>query len=168
MWQTSEEKPKIKLFADKDEFSDNSDELRIILDQYRLFAEMLDSHYQRTQEMDRFYISFNVVSLTGMLLAIQNRILVGRWESLFVIIPISIFCILWFYSITSGRRQTSVKHQVLQDIESRLPVRPFCDEWYDKWEQGRKITHVAKYRAFVPFLFVIMYITIGYVWFTGV
>ena len=147
--------------ATKEELIDK-DQLPYAIEQYKVFVQSLDHHYSRTQISDRFYLTLNTAIFSIIIFILKEKDQPDSFFLLFVLIPAIIFCVLWYSTIRSATIQALVKHQTLQDMEKSLPMRPYCDEWFDKLREGSIYKPISKTRRVIPWMLISLYTCIGF------
>ena len=128
----------------------------IILEQYKLFVNTAEKVSDRRQLANSFFLTINSVLLTfsGYLATTAT----GLW---YFIIPavgvlISYF---WLKTINSYRQLNTGKFKVIHDIEKKLPIALFKDEW-DYLGQGetKEYVKLTVVESGVPIVFMFLYV----------
>lgn len=65
-------------------------------------------------------------------------------------------CILWICTINSYKKLNSVKYEIINEIESKLPLAPFTSEW-DRLNNKYDYVRLTKIEKFIPWMFIILY-----------
>lgn len=130
----------------------------IILEQYKLYVNTAEKVSDRRQSSNNYFLTINSVILT--LLGYLVTTSIEFWYLLIAMVGI-IISYFWLKTIKSYRQLNSGKFKVIHDIEKKLPVSLFKDEWSylgrGKTKQYIKLTAVEKG---VPIIFMLMYIFI--------
>ncbi|MEP0858768.1 hypothetical protein [Trichocoleus sp. DQ-U1] len=142
-----------------------------LLEQYKLYVEMIDRTTAKRNQMNSFYISL----LSGLLAFISiatNKDIVNLKLPNFPAIAVLavailgiILCFVWQANIQSYKQLNSGKFKVLSEIEQYMPFPCYDREWEilkkDKRYQGYLTqTQVEKYVPFIltiPYLGLLMY-----------
>ncbi len=126
---------------------------------YKCFASFAYSFEDRAQITSRLYITLNSVIIT--LLAYRysdEKFNIPVVVSLGLIVCAMCFCILWYLTLKSITRHTSAKHEVLQDMEKELPLKPYTSEWYEKLNCGKRYIRTTTIHELFPWVFILTYI----------
>jgi hypothetical protein len=130
----------------------------IILEQYKLYANTAEKVCDRRQLANSFFLTINSVLLTfsGYLSTTPANL----WYVILPIvgIPISYF---WLETISSYRQLNTGKFKVIHDLEKKLPIALFKDEW-NYLEKGETKTYVklTVVESAVPIIFMILYVLV--------
>jgi len=131
----------------------------IILEQYKLYIETAERVSDRRQSSNNFYLTLNSVLLafTGFLTSLNFEI----WHTIIAFAGICI-SFLWLLTITSFRNLNSGKFKIIHDLEEKLPIKLFKDEWLylEKGKNIRKYIKLSLVEQGVPIVFMILYILV--------
>jgi hypothetical protein len=130
-----------------------ADELKSVIDIYKVLIEMADRVSQRRQNANNFYLSVNT-AITGAAAYLSAT---GNPNANIFIISLAGFvvCLLWKRNIDSYKDLNHGKFEVINEIETALPIAAYTKEW-DVLERGK---NKKLYRPFhtvellVPFIF---------------
>lgn len=154
----------------------NTDKTQIILEQYKLYMEMLDRSTKRRMDTNALFISIHTVMVT--IVSLFNR--GNPWALLAVAAAGIAFSILWRALLIHYNTINRVKWDVLYDMEQFLPYKPFYAEYYEKlkrtdkktWRSGNNIPAEENPQAYyaisrqekaLPWFFGFLYAIIGIV-----
>src|SRR5947209_6151616 len=90
------------------------------LELYKLAVEMADRASARRALANTFFLTVN----TGLVALLGARHV--RW---YVAAAGIVFALVWWWLLQTYRQLSSAKFKVINDIETRLPVQPFSEEW---------------------------------------
>lgn len=133
------------------------------LEQYKLYAQMLDSHSNRFDSLNKFFLTLNAAMISGLLLLIKENIDIGLIGYLALITLLSVICFVWWVALKSSRHLTTVKYEVLEELEELLPIRPFNYEWYNKMKSGNIYLRIQVTLQWIPWFIMVLYIILGIV-----
>lgn len=141
------------------------DSLDRAVDIYKTFVEMADRLSARRHVTNSFYVGLNT-AVAGLLgyVGLSKDLAVLPQLVAFVSPAGMILSILWFVQLQSYRRLGSAKFEVIQTLETCLPVRPYYAEW-----QLVKASRQSRYLPFthiesaVPWIFVALYLS-AFLW----
>lgn len=130
-----------------------TDELKSVVDIYKVLIDMADKVSQRRQNANNFYLSVNT-AITGAAAYLSAT---GNSSANIFIISLAGFvvCLLWKRNIDSYKDLNHGKFFVITEIEKALPIAAFTAEW-DFLQRGE---NKKLYRPFhvvevlVPFIF---------------
>jgi hypothetical protein len=163
-------------YKDSDKYRDH------LLEQYRIYVEMADKISERRANNNKFFLSVNGFLLS--ILGILPQFTTPLSEFNLVWVPVVgvagiVFCRTWIQSITNYAKLNEEKFTIIQEIEKKLPVKPYLIEWNylprddevkEKIKKGAK-GKVSKYfpltrlETKVPWVCIILYaaLIIGWV-----
>lgn len=97
----------------------------IILEQYKLYMEMLDRNTKRRLETNTLFISINVFIVTiTSLFNKGNPLVLGL-----VCFAGILFSLVWYFLLVNYNVINAAKWDVLYNMEKLLPYDPFHKEW---------------------------------------
>lgn len=127
-----------------------NDKTNIILSQWQTCVEMANSVSQRRDTMNNIFVTLNLAIITTVSLT---------WDvkTIFILIAGIVICNIWMLFIRNYKLLNTAKFNVINDIENRLPVRPFNDEW-EELKNNKKYSDCTKLEKTLPIMFIILYI----------
>ena len=128
----------------------NSEEnTEIILAQWQTCVEMANSVSQRRDAMNNLFVTLNL----GIVAAVSIT-----WDikSLFILFAGIVVCVIWILFIRNYKLLNKEKFNVINDIEQKLPVKPFNAEW-EKLKTNDKYVDGTKLEKALPIMFIILY-----------
>jgi hypothetical protein len=130
-----------------------TDELKSVLDIYKLLIDMADKVSQRRQNANNFYLSVNT-AITGAAAYLSAT---GNSGANIFIISLAGFlvCLLWKRNIDSYRDLNKGKFFVIHEIEKALPMAAFTAEWnvLQRGENKKLYRPFHVVEVLVPFIF---------------
>jgi hypothetical protein len=144
----------------KDTYGDNFQ--AHLLEQYKLYVQMMDKVTERRGKTNTFYISLlsSLLALLSLLVNKNNALFSEPKDIMLLVLAILgiALCYSWHISINSYKQLNSLKFKVINEIESHLPFPCYYREWeilneYKK-NQYRRLSKVEK---FVPLILAIPY-----------
>lgn len=135
-------------------------ERNTLLEQYKLYVEMMDKVSERRHQANSFFLTVNtilVTVLTSFLSLTQQSTTRYGWVIVAAVAGI-IFCLTWQRLIQSYNQLNKGKFKIIHLLETRLPARLFDAEW-DALNQGDGTVYkpFTRNEKFVPFVFVGLY-----------
>ena len=130
----------------------------IILEQYKLYVNTAERVTDRRQSANNFFLTINsiLLSFSGYLSATKIR----GWYFLVAITGV-VIAFFWLKIIDSYKQLNSGKFKIIHQMEEKLPIKLFKDEWKHlgrgKTKEYVKLTVVERG---VPITFMIMYLVI--------
>ena len=135
------------------------DDRELIFQQYRLYSEQKESFIDRSFKINRFYLCLSIILL--ILVYITNTaefVYALPLSVVFAILGMSC-AILWWMNMDSYNMLIKIKFsKVLEEIEKKLPVQPYGDEYQGikEYRENKKMflfSDIQKTVAVVVFLF---------------
>ncbi len=129
----------------------NTDDItEIILAQWQTCVEMANSVSQRRDTMNNIFVTLNLAIIAAVSIA---------WDlkSLFILAAGIVVCIIWILFIRNYKLLNTEKFNVINDIEKKLPVKPFNDEW-KKLKSNKKYRDSTKLENTLPIMFIVLYV----------
>lgn len=106
-----------------------------LLEQYKLYVEMMDRSTARRNQMNSFYISI-LSGLLGLIAIATNKDIAKFQNTQFQIIAFLavailgvLLCGVWYKNIQSYKQLNSGKFKVIIEIEKQLPFSCYDREW---------------------------------------
>jgi hypothetical protein len=135
-----------------------------LLQQFQAYASSAMSVGERRQSANTFFLTINsaimtAVGVVGYMDPDKTEINKG-FIGCFVLAML-VVCYVWYRTIASYRHMSSAKFQIVNEIERRLPLKPFTREWAlltgDKKNTFRRFSSLEQ---FIPFLFSLLYVAL--------
>ena len=126
------------------------DKTEIILAQWQTCVEMANSVSQRIDTMNNIFVTLNLAIIAAVSIT---------WDlkSLFILAAGIVVCIIWILFIRNYKLLNTEKFNVINDIEKKLPVKPFNDEW-KKLKSNKKYRDSTKLENTLPIMFIVLYV----------
>lgn len=126
------------------------DKTEIILAQWQTCVEMANSVSQRRDTMNNIFVTLNLAIIAAVSIT---------WDlkSLFILAAGIVGCIIWILFIRNYKLLNTEKFNVINDIEKKLPVKPFNDEW-KKLKSNKKYRDSTKLENTLPIMFIVLYV----------
>lgn len=106
------------------------DKTEIVLAQWPTCVEMANSVSQRRDTMNNIFVTLNLAIVAAISI---------NWDvkSLFILVAGIVVSVIWLLFIRNYKLLNTEKFNVINDIEKKLPVKPFNDEW-KRLEKNKK------------------------------
>lgn len=106
------------------------DKTEIVLAQWQTCVEMANSVSQRRDTMNNIFVTLNLTIVAAISI---------NWDvkSLFILVAGIVVSVIWLLFIRNYKLLNTEKFNVINDIEKKLPVKPFNDEW-KRLEKNKK------------------------------
>lgn len=106
------------------------DKTEIVLAQWQTCVEMANSVSQRRDTMNNIFVTLNLAIVAAISI---------NWDvkSLFILVVGIVVSVIWLLFIRNYKLLNTEKFNVINDIEKKLPVKPFNDEW-KRLEKNKK------------------------------
>jgi hypothetical protein len=117
----------------------------LVLEQYKVYAEMADRVSARRGLANTFFLTLNtaIVALAGVFW--QHPTTANRW---LLVVPWLVMvgqCLAWFWILRSYRQLNAAKYAVIGAMEERLPASPY---WSAEWTALGEGKDPARYWPF--------------------
>jgi len=137
---------------------------RETLELYKLYVEMADRSAARRLGANSFFVTVNaaILGIAGAVLAREGNT-VGSFPYWPASLAGIILCWAWLRIIRSYRNLNTAKFAVINEIEKRLPIRPYSAEWeaVGKGEDPKRYKPLSHVEVAVPLVFLVVHITLA-------
>ena len=101
---------------------DEDEKTELILSQWQTCVEMANSVSQRRDAMNNMFITLKLEIVTAVS---------DSWDLKTILILVAgiATCIIWLLFIRNYKALNTEKFKVINEIEDKLTVNPFIDEW---------------------------------------
>ena len=126
------------------------DKTEIVLAQWQTCVEMANSVSQRRDTMNNIFVTLNLAIVAAISI---------NWDvkSLFILVAGIVVSVIWLLFIRNYKLLNTEKFNVINDIEKKLPVKPFNDEW-KRLEKNKKYQDGTKLEKILPIMFIVLYL----------
>lgn len=127
-----------------------------LLEQYKICVEMADRISSRRAKVNSFFLAVNtgIVTLIGY---VHVGSVSNETGDLYWLTGLAgvVLCYLWYQLIMSYRKLNNWKFHVINELESRLPARPYYTEWQEivKAGQAKRYKPFTYIEVVVPWVF---------------
>lgn len=130
-----------------------------LLEQYKIYVEMMDRVTERRGKTNTFYLSLLSGLLALLSLLVDQNLFSGDKDVLLLLLAILglSLCCIWYFNINSYKQLNYLKFKVIHEIEALLPFPCYSREWQiekNKNSQYRRLSRVEKY---IPLIITIPY-----------
>ncbi|MFF9778441.1 hypothetical protein ACF1HJ_32925 [Streptomyces sp. NPDC013978] len=135
---------------------------QIILEQYKIYAEMADRVSARRGAANTFFLTLNT-SIVALMATVWVDHPSAGWLYLPAFIALEVQCLAWFWLVRSYRQLNAAKYVVIAAFEEKLPASPY---WSAEWialGEGKDpsrywpLTHIEQW---IPATFAITYLAV--------
>ncbi len=128
-----------------------------VLEQYKLYAQSADNLSARRVSSNNFLLTLNsaIIALYGI-----NAALPGA-DNWILGVPFAglLASLVWFMIIRSYRNLSRIKFDIIGDLETHLPVRPYTHEWkLAKGDNPNTYISVTEIERWIPVLYAALHI----------
>lgn len=138
----------------KDKYHDH------ILEQYKLYAQILDDHHNRFMNTLKFFISIQIIFFSGFGIIMKNEVSLGVFGTFVFLITALSICVVWLLITKSHYKLTTAKHETLEEMEFHLPLKPFHYEWHSKLKSGKSYLSMRTVFFALPIVISIIYLSL--------
>lgn len=131
----------------KEEYGD--DYASAVLEQWKTCVEQANNNTEKRNNANGLFITINA----GLVAAITFA-----WDYKSVLLSVVgiVVCVLWLNMIRSYRQLSSVKYDIVNEIEKKLPLAPFTYEW-EKLRLEHNYVGLTKIETVIPWVFLLLY-----------
>lgn len=122
----------------------------IILAQWQTCVEMANSVSQRRDTMNNIFITLNLALVATLQYDFVKK-------SLPIMIVGILFCLIWCLLIHNYKYLNSKKFEVINEMENKLPINPFSEEW-KKLKSSKWYIDTSRYEYLLPTIFILSHI----------
>lgn len=134
-----------------------------IMEQYKLYAEILDEHQNRFMNTIKFFISIQFIFLSGFLIIIKKEVVMGTFGIIMLMLTGIFICVIWLMISKSHYKLTTAKHETLEEMEVYLPLKPFSYEWHEKLKSGNNYMNMRTVLFALPLVMSVIYLSLAMV-----
>lgn len=129
-----------------------SDKDEIILAQWQTCVDMANATSQRRDTMNNLFATLNIALIAATSIV---------WDLKSIIMAAGgiLLCAVWLAFVRYFRQLNEAKFAVINDLEKKLPEKPFMDEWKILQKNKRRIEG-TKLERILPIAFIILYAAI--------
>jgi hypothetical protein len=124
------------------------------LEQYRIYVEMADRISNRRAISNSFFLGINTVliSLIDYITKFHSPAYLLNISGIFL-------TILWFNIVRSYKNLNTAKYTIINNIEEKLPLRPYFSEWemLEKGKNKKKYWPLTHIEILIPIIFTLIY-----------
>jgi hypothetical protein len=134
-----------------------------VIEQYRLYVEMADRVSQRRAAANNYLLTVNafLVTLYGLTGAIVDVSVRSAWAYAVPAAGVAV-CYTWLAIVHSYRDINTSKFKVIHELEGRLPVALYAEEWnYAEQGGGKAYRPTSHIETLVPYIFMALYVLLA-------
>ncbi len=136
-----------------------------VLELYKLAVEMADRVSARRGSANAFFLSVQTALVSVIGFGMSERSGPPWYVSLAVAMGGVTLSFAWWLQLRSYRHLNSAKFRVINDIEERLPVRIFTDEWAvlrgtPEPRRTRRYAELSSSERIVPLVFALAHVVL--------
>lgn len=112
-------------------------------------VEMANGVSQRRDTMNNLFVTLNIAVIAAVS---------WMWDvkTVFLCVAGLVICVVWLLYINNFKRLNTAKFRVIYDLEERLGVNPFKDEW-DILKKTKRYLEGTKLERILPIAFALGY-----------
>jgi len=133
-----------------------------LFEQYKLFLQMIDSLTHRRTISNSFFLSINTGLLAAFGLVLQLGIGSSESNTIWVLGGSAagiLFSYSWFRTVKSYKQLSTIKWQIILEIEKKLPLLIHDTEWklLGEGNDRKKYWKLTDVEQIIPFIFIAIY-----------
>ena len=127
----------------------NGDYDGTVLDQWKTCVDMANNNTEKRSDSNNIYITINAALLAVISFSLDIK-------SIILAVVGIVICALWIKTIKSYKTLSTVKYCIVNEIEKKLPLRPYTYEW-GKLEKEYKYSKLTSIEKAIPWLFIVLF-----------
>lgn len=143
------------------ELFNNTEQIDLLFKQYSMFVNSAEKNSDRRNHFNTFFIALHSLLISGLSL-FEGFIFA-------YIIPICILgcalALLWLQMLSNYRRLNKAKYEIIQNIETMLPLNLYKREW-ELYLKNKHRLNPLRYLSFsrlemiLPYVLILIYLTL--------
>lgn len=152
------------LHVDPDKIAADQHYYQLVLEQYKLYAEMADRVSARRGLTNTFFLTFNTTTFAAVAFFWGEGPRLPDASLVLPLLALLIQCLAWYWILRSYRQLNAGKYVVIGALEQRLPASPY---WRAEWSALGRGNSPSRYlpmtqvEQLIPLLFAATYM-LGY------
>ncbi len=128
---------------------EQEDKKQDVLAIWQTCVEMANGVSQRRDTMNNLFVTLNIAVIAAVS---------WMWDvkTVFLCVAGLVICVVWLLYINNFKRLNTAKFRVIYDLEERLGVTPFKDEW-DILKKTKRYIEGTKLERILPIAFALGY-----------
>lgn len=128
---------------------EQEDKEQDVLAIWQTCVEMANGVSQRRDTMNNLFVTLNIAVIAAVS---------WMWDvkTVFLCVAGLVICVVWLLYINNFKRLNTAKFRVIYDLEERLGVTPFKDEW-DILKKTKRYLEGTKLERILPIAFALGY-----------
>lgn len=128
---------------------EQEDKKQDVLAIWQTCVEMANGVSQRRDTMNNLFVTLNIAVIAAVS---------WMWDvkTVFLCVAGLVICVVWLLYINNFKRLNTAKFRVIYDLEERLGVAPFKDEW-DILKKTKRYLEGTKLERILPIAFAVGY-----------
>ncbi len=128
---------------------EQEDKKQDVLAIWQTCVEMANGVSQRRDTMNNLFVTLNIAVIAAVS---------WMWDvkTVFLCVAGLVICVVWLLYINNFKRLNTAKFRVIYDLEDRLGVTPFKDEW-DILKKTKRYLEGTKLERILPIAFALGY-----------
>lgn len=128
---------------------EQEDKKQDVLAIWQTCVEMANGVSQRRDTMNNLFVTLNIAVIAAVS---------WMWDvkTVFLCVAGLVICVVWLLYINNFKRLNTAKFRVIYDLEERLGVTPFKDEW-DILKKTKRYLDGTKLERILPIAFALGY-----------
>lgn len=128
---------------------EQEDKKQDVLAIWQTCVEMANGVSQRRDTMNNLFVTLNIAVIAAVS---------WMWDvkTVFLCVTGLVICVVWLLYINNFKRLNTAKFRVIYDLEERLGVTPFKDEW-DILKKTKRYLEGTKLERILPIAFALGY-----------
>lgn len=142
-----------------EELNELSEKNTVLLEQYKLYVEMMDRTSQRRMDSGKYYLTvLTGISAIVPLIFGEKKILIEEFGPILLVVSILglLICCTWISNIASYRNINSAKFEVIFDMEKKLSYSCYAEEWKIlQKNRSKRYIQFSNVEQIIPIIFIL-------------
>lgn len=121
----------------------------VILEQWKTCVSEANGISEKRNNANNIFITLNTALFAVITFSLD-------YKSILLSVIGIVICVLWIYTINSYKKLNSVKYEIINEMELKLPLAPFTSEW-DRLNNKYEYIRLTKIEKFIPKMFIVLY-----------
>lgn len=135
-----------------------------LLEEYKLYVEMVDRVSSRRIQASQFYISLLSALFGVIAILVEKKVLTISESPLLLVVSLLgiLLCFIWHININSYKQLNSLKFQVIAEMEAYLPFPCYAREWQILKKKNNQYQRLSKVEKYVPLTIAFLYLGLAF------
>lgn len=120
-----------------------------VLEQWKVCVDVANDNAEKRSNSNNIFITINVALLAVISFSLD-------FKSIILAVVGIVICFLWKRSIKSYRILSRVKFDIVNEMEKKLPLKPYICEW-NELEKEKDYSQLSSIEKVIPGVFIVLF-----------